>query len=223
MASPRHWKASMQMKIFTTAMFSMLMLRKTLSRVQWGSLVILFIGVAVVQIQPKDTDKQHTEKYLEHIQQDTVYGLFIVILMCLSSGFSAVYFEKILKETAGSVWLRNIQLGIYGILFSTVAMFLKDGAAIREKGFFHGYTPLVWFVVVWQAFGGLLVALVVKYADNILKLFTTALALVISVVASVYLFGFHINLQFCFGAGLVILAGYLYTRNKSQPQPQIYV
>lgn len=39
-----------QLKILTTALFSVLMLRKTLSRVQWISLLLLFVGVAIVQV-----------------------------------------------------------------------------------------------------------------------------------------------------------------------------
>ena len=37
------------------------------------------------------------------------------------------------------------------------------------SGLFHGFTPLVWTIVVVQAVGGLVVAATIKYADNILK------------------------------------------------------
>ncbi len=40
-------------------------------------------------------------------------GLVAVLVACCSSGFAGVYFEKILKETKQSVWVRNIQLGEY--------------------------------------------------------------------------------------------------------------
>lgn len=38
-------------------------------------------------------------------------GLLAVLVACFSSGFAGVFFEKILKETKQSVWVRNIQLG----------------------------------------------------------------------------------------------------------------
>lgn len=68
-----------------------------------------------------------------------------------------------------------------------------------------------------QAFGGLLVAVVVKYADNIIKGFATSFAIILSCVVSVYLFSFQLSSQFLFGtAGLVILAIFLYGRPQNQ-------
>jgi len=40
---------------------------------------------------------------------------------------------------------------------------------IDNSGFFYGYDSVVWLIILIQAFSGLLVAVVVKYADNILK------------------------------------------------------
>lgn len=126
-----------------------------------------------------------------------------------------MYFEKILKGSKTSVWLRNIQLGIYGTIIGLVGMHIKDGDKIDDKGMLFGYTTVVWIVIFMQAFGGLLVAVVVKYADNILKGFATSFSIIISCVVSVYLFDFHINGQFLLGAVLVIAAVLLYGRPQN--------
>lgn len=39
-------------------------------------------------------------------------GLVAVLSGCVTSGFSGVYFEKILKGSSTSIWIRNIQLGM---------------------------------------------------------------------------------------------------------------
>merc|ERR1719198_1008430 len=41
-----------QLKILTTAVFSVFMLKRRLTRLKWLSLVILTVGVAIVQLHP---------------------------------------------------------------------------------------------------------------------------------------------------------------------------
>lgn len=151
--------------------------------------------------------------------QNYVVGLVAVVISCLSSGFAGVYFEKILKGSSASVWVRNVQLGIFGTALGLLGLWWNDGAAVAERGFLFGYTGMVWCVIFNQAFGGLLVAVVVKYADNILKGFATSFSIVVSTVMSIYLFGFHVDLLFTVGAGLVIGAVYMYSLPKAPGGP----
>ena len=210
-----------QLKIFTTALFSVSMLGRSLLGTQWISLALLFVGVSLVTFD-SSTSASSSEAAAD---QNVWVGIVAVIISCVSSGFAGVYFEKILKGTESSVWLRNVQLGIFGGSFAFIGMLAYDGPRIRELGFFHGYSPLVFFVVTQQAIGGLIVALVVKYADNILKGYATSLSIIISAIASVFLLGFKLTVLF--GAGSVItisavvLYGYKPTSNteiKTQKQ-----
>ncbi len=82
---------------------------------------------------------------------------------------------------------------------------------MREFGFLYGYGPAVWSVVCLQAAGGLLVAAVMKYADNILKGFATAMSIICSCLLSMVLFGFQPSGMFLSGASLVLGAIYLYS------------
>ncbi|KAM4610192.1 UDP-galactose translocator [Polymixia lowei] len=205
------FQVTYQLKILTTALFSVLMLRKSLSRVQWVSLLLLFAGVAIVQVQQEGKKEASVS---DSSNQNYSVGLIAVVISCLSSGFAGVYFEKILKGSSASVWVRNVQLGIFGMALGMLGLWWKDGQAIAEQGFLFGYTPMVWGVIFNQAFGGLLVAVVVKYADNILKGFATSFSIIVSTVMSVYLFGFHVDLVFTAGAGLVIGAVYMYSLPK---------
>ncbi|XP_015453236.1 UDP-galactose translocator [Pteropus alecto] len=168
-------------------------------------LKILTTALAIVQAQQAGGGGPRP------LDQNPGVGLAAVVASCLSSGFAGVYFEKILKGSSGSVWLRNLQLGLFGTALGLVGLWWTEGTAVAHHGFFFGYTPAVWGVVLNQAFGGLLVAVVVKYADNILKGFATSLSIVLSTVASIRLFGFHVDPLFALGAGLVIGAVYLYS------------
>lgn len=65
----------------------------------------------------------------------------------MSNFLSGVYFEKVLKSSDTSLWVRNIQMYLSGIVVTLVGVYLSDGAEIKEKGFFYGYTYYVWFVI----------------------------------------------------------------------------
>lgn len=62
-----------------------------------------------------------------------------------------------------------------------------------------------------QAVGGLVVAVVVKYADNILKGFATSLSIVLSAVIGFYFTNFVPSLQFISGTAVVLFSVYLYS------------
>merc|ERR1712043_50918 len=94
--------------------------------------------------------------------------------------------------------------GLPSIIFAFVTFVLKDLEKVHTKGFFGGYTLTVWFVVIIQAGGGLIVATVVKYADSVLKVFASSISIVISCVISFLFLDFHPNLWFVFGAFLVV-------------------
>ena len=204
------------------------MLRRQLTTVQWFALFLLFVGISLVQVEnmtataPKqDVNAVYgflavivacKKKIFEKYQEEKF--MFFVCLTCLLgifSGLAGVYFEKILKTTNVSVWIRNIQLGVFGIFFGILTMLASDGAEVRDKGFFVGYTKMVWTATIVHSVGGLIVALVVKHADNILKGFATSSAIVLSCIVSIILFDFQLTLLFTLGSGLVIFSIFLYS------------
>jgi solute carrier family 35 (UDP-sugar transporter), member A1/2/3 len=83
-------------------------------------------------------------------------------------------------------------------------------------GFLHGYDEYVWSVIILQAAGGLIVAVVVKYADNVLKGFATSLSILISAFVSSYLFGdVDINKAFLFGCIVVLASVFAFGYNPA--------
>jgi len=200
-----------QLKILTTALFSVLLLKKTLSARQWASLTVLCAGVGLVQTS-SSTLSGSDGNTTEADQANSLKGLAAVIAACCSSGLAGVYFEMVLKNAKTSLWVRNIQLGLLGLGLGLLPV-AREAAEIHEKGFFFGYTRIVWCVVLLQAMGGLLVAVVVKYADNILKGFATSLSILVSCVASYFVFNSQVNARFVCGASLVLYAVYVYGSN----------
>jgi len=144
-------------------------------------------------------------------EQIRLVGFSAALAACFLSGFAGIYFEKILKGSNVSVWMRNIQLSFLSMPFGLSTCLVYDWTRVTTNGFFFGYDAFIWYLVVLQATGGLLVAMVVKYADNILKGFATSLAIILSCIASVYLFEFNLTLQFSLGTLLVMASVFLYS------------
>lgn len=98
------------------------------------------------------------------------------------------------------------------MLFACLTVYISDGTEITKKGFLFGYTDLVWLAIGVQSAGGLLVAMVVKYADNILKGFATSSAIILSCLISIGLFDFHLTFLFGVGTIFVICSIFLYSK-----------
>lgn len=210
------YQVTYQLKILTTALFSVSMLGRRLGVYQWLSLLILMTGVALVQ-WPSESAAETAA--LSAGSQ--LVGVASVLVACCSSGFAGVYFEKILKESKQSVWVRNIQLGMFGLVFGLFGMLVYDGDRVQESGMFQGYNTLTWTVVALQALGGLVIAAVIKYADNILKGFATSLSIILSTLISYFwLQDFEPSGVFFLGTVFVIVATFLYGYEaKPAPNP----
>ena len=78
------------------------------------------------------------------------------------------------------------------------------------KGFLEGYTPVAALLVLFQAFHGLAVTLVYKYADAIVKNFANSAVMAILVVISAYAFGATTSLTAYLGVAGVLVTTYAY-------------
>ncbi|KAI6198852.1 UDP-galactose/UDP-N-acetylglucosamine transporter srf-3 [Aphelenchoides besseyi] len=216
-----------QLKILTTAIFTVLLLNRRLSLWQWMALAILTVGIAL----SADEGAKHVAKMVQldsarnlsitktipgtvdfaPTNQRPLIGLAAVLAAALMSGFAGVYFEKILKESDVSIWLRNVQLATFAIPIALVMIVSKDYATVQQNGWMHGFDWVVWLGTLLQSLGGLLIAVVVKYADNILKAFATSVAIIVSTVVSIFFFGIIPEPLFLLGATLVIGAVVVYS------------
>ena len=207
------YKVTYNLKLLTAAFFSAAFLKERLGRRRWLSLVALFVGVVVVQAGKHEASKTAPAG-------NAALGFFAVAAAATTSGFAGVYQQKILQGTATSVWCRNIQMGLPSVVVAAFST-LKDSEPIAARGFFGGYSNLVWFVVVLQAVGGLNVSFILKYAGSILKGFAAGFATLGSCVAEMALFGFRPTPSFLAGGALINAAAYAYStapRESSTPR-----
>jgi len=203
-----------QLKTLTTAIFSVTMLNKSLSKRQWGALVLLFIGASLAQVSTKTPDPENDALP----GRNMMLGLGACLSATLSSGFAGVYFEKVLKHTKPSLWVRNIQLGFFGTVTGFIMILAKDYDAVVQNGFFGGYDASVWGVIFLNTVGGYLVALTVKYTSQIIKAFANGFSIILGSISAVFLFDFTLNPLFFLAAILVAVAVFLFQVPQKKKQ-----
>ncbi len=211
-----------QTKLVTTAVVSVVLMNRRYARVQWISLVALGVGVSVVVLGEQGIK----EEVNEDNNQNLFLGLIAVAMATLSSAFAGVYFEKVVKGAGKSntkptsLWVRNVELAFFSILFSTIFSLLSGSVETTDtvqKPFFHGFTTVTWMLVFLQAGGGLLVAAIVKYADNVVKGLATGVAVVVSTLTSVMLLGMQLRLSFIVGGGMILTSVWAFSNHTKVP------
>ncbi|KAH9459638.1 hypothetical protein MJO29_010703 [Puccinia striiformis f. sp. tritici] len=202
-----------QLKILTTALCSVVMLGRQLSVKKWTALFFLAVGVALVQLQNITTTTTEPIKGVKNIKTDTsdrFLGFMAVTSACFTSGLAGVYFELVLKSSNKvDLWIRNIQLSLFSLipaLFTTLFTTNYDG----NDHIFSNFGVWAWATVLTQVVGGLVTALVIKFADNILKGFATSLSIILSTLAGVFIFGTPLPLGSAAGSLVVLAATFAY-------------
>ena len=105
----------------------------------------------------------------------TQYGVMLSLVYGFISVGAGVWSELLLKKGMKSIHLENAQLYFYGMLFNFVGILLAgagggewggSGGALR--GWHH---PSTWLICFNIAATGLVVSAILKYYDNIIKIF----------------------------------------------------
>jgi len=205
------YQVTNQLRIPMTAALSRVVLCKSISRVQVAAVFLLMLGAILVLLKP---DASSVETFR---RTNALVGIGAVLLSCLCSTSASVWFERVIKHGASAevpplaLWSSNILLSSFALPLAWATAAIHDGAKLADEGLFLGFDRLVVLVLASHVGGGLLVSLTLKYADNVLKTFATAAALLLSCGGSYLLFGATLAPLFLSGLVLVVLSTLLYS------------
>lgn len=153
------FQVTYQMKILTTAAFSVVLLRKRLTGYKWLALLLLAVGVGIVQIQTGGS--KSAVGY--HHEMRPFHGFLAVTAACFTSGLAGVYFEMVLKGSQADLWVRNVQLSLFSLLPALIPVFFSPTSDIHSfNDIFRNFGFWAWATVLIQVFGGLVTAVVIK-------------------------------------------------------------
>ncbi|KAH7465787.1 CMP-sialic acid transporter 1 [Phytophthora ramorum] len=201
------------LKILLTAVLFRYVLKQRLSELHKVAIVLLILGVLTSQSDrfrhfggPENGDK------LQHL----TLGLLLALVGVTLSSCASVFTEWTLKRQADCSFLwQSVQMYGFGVLFNALGLLL-DGKLLAADGFFHGYSGWTVAVLVVNSIGGIFMACILKYLDNIACVYSHSMAMMLTTVLSMIFFAFSPSLEFACGLGVLVLSMYLYHHPLAQ-------
>ena len=209
------------LKILSTSVLYYLIMKKNLSKRKWLSLILLFLAGVFYCFGNLGNSTGNFEGITSRIYI-TKIGVFMITIYTTLSGLAGVYTEYILKiNYTSSIHIQNMYLYTYGSIFNLLSYFLEkiylnDSNDHNIFGMisalFYGFNNFTWLIIVTQVFNGFAMSMVMKYSNNLTRLFLISMSLIVTVVLSVLLFSLKLNLYFYISFSTTLVALYLYTK-----------
>lgn len=194
---PTTAKMLSNLKILVIAVLMRLVLKRSFNIIQWEALVLLVAGITV--------------NTLNYCGGSSSGDLFVATSLLYTFGsvcvpsLASVYNEMALKKNMDtSIDLQNWFLYFYGAFFNALGLLtIASVHRLSISSTFSGLSPVVLILVANNALQGVLSSFFFKYADTILKKYSSTIATLFTALLSAALFGHALTLNFCIGVSIV--------------------
>ena len=178
--------------------------------------LLLLLAAAVVLNMPMGAG---SEMKIDNMA-DYQLGVVMVLGASMLSGFSTALTQRALTDkNKRPALFFSAELAVYGIVFLLVNMcFSAEGAKIFKVGVHKGWQPQTFVPVITNAFGGVVVGLVTKYAGGVVKGFALIAGIIITGFAEWLLDGKKLEIKTWIAVVLVSLSIYLHSSYPYVPK-----
>lgn len=200
--NPATVKMLSNLKVFVIALLLKIIMKRQFSIIQWEALALLLTGISVNQLRslPEGTSALGlpvaTGAYL--------YTLIFVTVPSLASVFNE-YALKSQYDT--SIYHQNLFLYGYGAIFNFLGIVIT--AMFKGPSSFdilQGHSKATMLLICNNAAQGILSSFFFKYADTILKKYSSTVATIFTGLASAALFGHTLTMNFILGISIVFIS-----------------
>ncbi|XP_058774491.1 CMP-sialic acid transporter 3-like [Vicia villosa] len=200
--NPATVKMLSNLKVLVIALLLKVVMKRKFSIIQWEALALLLIGISVNQLRslPEGT----TALGLPVTMGAYVYTFIFVTVPSMAS----VYNEYALKSQYDtSIYLQNLFLYGYGAMFNFLGIVVS--AIVKGPSSFdilEGHSKATMLLIANNAAQGILSSFFFKYADTILKKYSSTVATIFTGIASAVLFGHKLTMNFLIGISIVFIS-----------------
>ncbi|KAM0911855.1 hypothetical protein ACQ4PT_013207 [Festuca glaucescens] len=200
--NPSTVKMLSNLKVLVIAVLLKLIMRRKFSIIQWEALALLLIGISVNQLRSMPEGAKTFGLPVTAIAY--IYTLIFVTV----PSFVSVYNEYALKSQFDtSIYLQNVFLYGYGAIFNFLGIL---GTVILEGpesfDILRGHSRATIFLLCNNAAQGILSSFFFKYADTILKKYSSTVATIFTGLASAAFLGHTLTINFLLGISIVFIS-----------------
>lgn len=216
--NPATVKMLSNLKVLVIAILLRAIMRRRFSIIQWEALALLLIGISVNQL--KSLPEGTTALGLPVATGAYLYTLIFVTVPSLAS----VYNEYALKsQFETSIYLQNLFLYGYGAIFNFLALIVMAiFKGPNSMDILQGHSKATMLLICNNAAQGILSSFFFKYADAILKKYSSTVATIFTGIASAALFGHTLTINFILGISIVFISMHQFfsplSKIKDEPQ-----
>ena len=232
-----------QLKVLTTAAFSVALLGRSLHVRKWRALLTLTLGVVLISAETKpkvrrrpaqifgaNSSAQFRARNSERHVSDAPHsstpqssqiswsgewavGFGAVLAEVVLSGFASIYFERVLKS-ADEVY--SVWDRNFQLAVWSIAIYTPMMLRDNPTAPFAGWSAVAAVCAAVGALGGVLVALCLKHADSVTKTIATTGAIVLTTLVNAAFLDGPMSLAVATGALLVVLSVFSFNDNGEQ-------
>ncbi|EEE61238.1 hypothetical protein OsJ_15284 [Oryza sativa Japonica Group] len=200
--SPATVKMLSNLKVLVIAILLKFIMRRKFSIIQWEALALLLIGISVNQLS---SIPDGTKSF--GLAVTTIAYIYTLIFVTVPS-LASVYNEYALKSQFDtSIYLQNLFLYGYGAIFNFLGIL---GTVIFQGpesfDILRGHSRATMFLICNNAAQGILSSFFFKYADTILKKYSSTVATIFTGLASAAFLGHTLTVNFLLGISIVFIS-----------------
>ncbi|KAF4394990.1 hypothetical protein F8388_017718, partial [Cannabis sativa] len=234
--NPATVKMLSNLKVLVIAVLLKMIMKRRFSIIQWEALALLLIGISVNQLKSLPEGPTafglpiSTGAYLYTLIFVRIYMICICIIvqstkfMVTVPSLASVYNEYALKSQFDtSIYLQNLFLYGYGAIFNLLAilgMALYNGPGSLDL--LQGHSRATVLLICNNAAQGILSSFFFKYADTILKKYSSTVATIFTGIGSALMFGHKLTMNFILGISIVFISMHQFFSplSKAKEEPQ---
>lgn len=225
---PSHFQLLSTTKTIFTALLFRALLKRLLTPTHQAAIVLLAAGAAVSRLPSADSacdvgsgePGSGSGSFLTMQITSEWMGALLTLASCVFSSLAGVINEVLLKKEGQvhSLFLQNALLYAWGVAINCIALAIQGDERLGTSGPFGGYGPGVVVVLLVNSFTGLAISAVLKFADNLVRVFAHTAAMLLTMLLESVVLAAPPNAQLVLAVLIVSGSAAVYAL-QGAPQP----